>query len=77
MATADSGYMQRQIVKVIEDCVVRYDGTVRDTTNRIFQFTYNEDGYDPVCTVKVGGKQEAMDISRMVDRLNMEFELEK
>ena len=74
MSTADSGYIQRQMVKVMEDMRAMYDGTIRDTTGRIFQFAYNEDGYDPVHTVKVDGSQEAVDIGRLVDRLNMEFE---
>lgn len=76
MSTADSGYMQRKIVKVIEDCCVQHDGTVRDTTNRIFQFAYNQDGYNPANTVKVKGSQESMDISRMVDRLNTQHEVD-
>lgn len=77
MSTAESGYMQRRIVKVIEDCVVQYDNTVRDTTGRIFQFAYNEDNLDPVHTVRVNGCQESMNIHRMVDRLNTQFEVER
>ena len=42
--TADTGYIQRQLVKSMEDLTVQHDGTVRDTNNNIVQFHYGEDG---------------------------------
>jgi DNA-directed RNA polymerase II subunit RPB1 len=75
MRTATSGYIQRRIVKLTEDMKIQYDGTVRDSINRVFDFAYGEDGLDPTKTVKVNGKQEICDISRIVDKLNMEHEL--
>ena len=45
--TADTGYIQRQLVKSMEDLVVQHDGTVRDTNNNIVQFHYGEDGVNP------------------------------
>jgi DNA-directed RNA polymerase II subunit RPB1 len=42
--TADTGYIQRQLVKAMEDLVVQYDGTVRDSRMNIVQFYYGEDG---------------------------------
>jgi hypothetical protein len=75
--TAKTGYMQRRIIKVCEDIQVKYDGTVRDTTGKIYQLAYGNNGLDPTSTVKVNGKQEACDISRMVARLNLKFELEQ
>jgi len=71
MGTATSGYMQRRIVKLLEDVKVAYDGTVRDANNRVLQNMYGGDGYDPVHTVKVNGNQEAVDVGRLIDRLNM------
>lgn len=73
-STADSGYLQRKIVKVTEDIAVRYDGTVRDTTGRIFQMHYGREGLDPVLTVKVNGEQHAVDVKRIADRMNVEYE---
>jgi len=35
---------------------------------------YGEDGLDPTKTVKVNGKQEVCDVSRIVNKLNMEHE---
>lgn len=46
--TADTGYIQRQLVKSMEDLTVQYDGTVRDANNNIIQFHYGEDGVNPV-----------------------------
>jgi DNA-directed RNA polymerase II subunit RPB1 len=42
--TADTGYIQRQLIKSMEDLVVQHDGTVRDTNNNIVQYHYGEDG---------------------------------
>jgi DNA-directed RNA polymerase II subunit RPB1 len=42
--TADTGYVQRQLVKAMEDLVVQNDGTVRDANMNITQFQYGEDG---------------------------------
>jgi hypothetical protein len=77
MGTAKSGYIQRRIVKVCEDMQVKYDGTVRDTTGKVYQMAYGETGLDPSQTVKVNGKQEACDISRMVAKLNLQYKINK
>ena len=42
--TAETGYIQRQMVKAMEDLVTQHDGTVRDARNQIVQFHYGEDG---------------------------------
>ena len=42
--TADTGYIQRQLVKAMEDLVIQNDGTVRDAKMNIIQFHYGEDG---------------------------------
>ncbi|KAJ3088162.1 DNA-directed RNA polymerase II subunit rpb1 [Quaeritorhiza haematococci] len=44
--TAETGYIQRRLVKALEDVQVRYDGTVRDATGSIVQFLYGEDNMD-------------------------------
>ena len=75
--TAKSGYIQRRIIKVCEDIQVKYDGSVRDTTGKIYQLAYGDTGMDPCSTVKVDNKQQPCDVFRIVDRLNLEFELKK
>ena len=42
--TAETGYIQRQLIKALEDLVVQHDGTVRDSNMNVVQFYYGEDG---------------------------------
>jgi len=42
--TADSGYMQRQLVKTMEDLMTWHDGSVRDAGGLVVQFAYGDDG---------------------------------
>src|SRR4051794_429720 len=44
--TAETGYIQRRLVKALEDVMVKYDGTVRNSLGDILQFCYGEDGMD-------------------------------
>ena len=41
--TAETGYIQRQLIKAMEDLVVQHDGTVRDAKMNIVQYYYGED----------------------------------
>jgi len=45
--TAETGYIQRQLIKSMEDLIVHHDGTVRDANNNIIQYHYGEDGVNP------------------------------
>ncbi|KAF9034222.1 beta and beta-prime subunits of DNA dependent RNA-polymerase [Hymenopellis radicata] len=44
--TAETGYIQRRLVKALEDVMVCYDGTVRNSLGDLLQFVYGEDGMD-------------------------------
>lgn len=44
--TAESGYVQRKLIKTTEDIVIAYDGTVRNSNGTIFQFSYGDSGAD-------------------------------
>ncbi|CEP25183.1 unnamed protein product [Cyberlindnera jadinii] len=44
--TAETGYIQRRLVKALEDIMVHYDGTTRNSMGSIIQFIYGEDGLD-------------------------------
>ncbi|KAJ3107996.1 DNA-directed RNA polymerase II subunit rpb1 [Phlyctochytrium planicorne] len=44
--TAETGYIQRRLVKALEDVMAKYDGTVRNASGDIVQFCYGEDGMD-------------------------------
>ena len=43
--TSRTGYIQRKLVKSLEDLVIKYDGTVRDSRNNFLQKLYGEDGF--------------------------------
>jgi len=44
--TAETGYIQRRLVKALEHVTAAYDGTVRNAYGDIIQFVYGEDGLD-------------------------------
>ena len=44
--TAQTGYIQRRLIKAMEDVQVKYDGTVRTSKDVLLQFMYGEDGFD-------------------------------
>ena len=44
--TSDTGYIQRRLVKAMEDAKIYYDNTVRNASGTIIQFIYGEDGMD-------------------------------
>jgi DNA-directed RNA polymerase beta' subunit len=75
--TALSGYVQRKMIKTMEDFQVKYDGTVRNTNNWVAQWTYGNDGFDrEKCTFK-NDSVFFVDVERVADRLNNEFELKE
>ena len=41
--TAETGYIQRRLVKALEDVMSKYDGTVRNSLGDIVQFVYGDD----------------------------------
>jgi DNA-directed RNA polymerase II subunit RPB1 len=44
--TAATGYLQRKLIKALEDVHAAYDGTVRNANRDLLQFMYGEDGLD-------------------------------
>ena len=46
--TSQTGYIQRRLIKGLEDLKVSYDMTVRNNKNKIIQFHYGDDNFDPV-----------------------------
>jgi DNA-directed RNA polymerase II subunit RPB1 len=38
--TADTGYIQRKLIKALEDIMVKYDGTVRNANDIVVQFAF-------------------------------------
>ena len=48
--TSTTGYIQRRLIKGLEDLMVNYDMTIRTNKNKVVQFSYGDDSID---TVKV------------------------
>jgi DNA-directed RNA polymerase beta' subunit len=46
--TSTTGYIQRRLIKGLEDLMVGYDMALRTNKGKIVQFTYGDDGIDPV-----------------------------
>lgn len=44
--TSTTGYIQRRLIKGLEDLKVEYDMTVRNNRGKIIQFAYGDDGFD-------------------------------
>ena len=47
--TSETGYLQRKLVKSMEDLKVDYGYSVRNNSGCIVQFIYGEDGMDSIC----------------------------
>jgi DNA-directed RNA polymerase III subunit RPC1 len=46
--TAETGYMQRRLMKSLEDLSIKYDLSVRTSTDEIAQFLYGDDSLEPM-----------------------------
>ena len=44
--TSETGYIQRRLIKAMEDVMVKYDNTVRNSLGDIVQFLYGDDSLD-------------------------------
>ena len=61
--TAQTGYMQRRMVKAMEDLCVNYDTTVRGCMGDVYQFRYGDDGLDPS---KMEANDRPVDLGRVL-----------
>ena len=52
--TSTTGYIQRRLIKGLEDLMVNYDMTVRTNKGKIVQFSYGDDSID---TIKVENQE--------------------
>ena len=59
--TAETGYMQRRLMKALEDLTTQYDLSVRNSTGGVVQFRYGDDGLDPAC---LEGDPHPLDLER-------------
>ena len=46
--TKDTGYLSRKVEKALEDILKMYDGTIRNSSNKIIQFVYGDNDIDQI-----------------------------
>ena len=63
--TSETGYIQRKLMKSMEDLRVNYDLSVRNNSNCIIQYVYGEDGMD-ACSVE---EQSLIIMDKTTDKL--------
>jgi DNA-directed RNA polymerase subunit A' len=73
--TSKSGYLQRRLINALSELETQYDGTVRDTSDKIVQFEFGEDGTSPV---RVSSSVDnEIDVEGIADRIiEAEFDSE-
>jgi DNA-directed RNA polymerase III subunit RPC1 len=54
--TAETGYMQRRLMKALEDLSTQYDNSVRNSGGYVVQFQYGDDLLDPIHMEATEGK---------------------
>merc|ERR1711971_959256 len=63
---AETGYMQRRLVKSLEDLCLQYDMTVRNSSGDVIQFEYGADGLDPMM---MEGRDKPVDFERVMNHV--------
>merc|ERR1712142_284587 len=64
--TAETGYMQRRLVKSLEDLCMQYDMTVRNSSGEVTQFEYGGDNLDPMM---MEGKDKPVEFDRVLHHI--------
>ena len=74
--TATTGFTQRKMIKAQEDITVKYDGTVRNHNNSIYQFNYGAGFSSSDMTFSsnnVGMKTRSfINLKELVEKINTE-----
>lgn len=69
MKTSTSGYIQRRMVKTLEDIQIAYDGTLR-RGSQIIQFNYGKHYLNPSHSIVQNNELFPVDIDRLIDKIN-------
>ena len=64
LRTPKSGYLYRRLSNAMQDLKVAYDGSVRDASGKIVQFSYGEDGLDVSKT-----KNGVVDVKEIIQQI--------
>jgi DNA-directed RNA polymerase beta' subunit len=74
ISTSTTGYLQRRIVKTMEDVKCSQLNTIVNQKGKVIQFAYGDDGMDTAQMVYVNNQLNFIDIERRVTQLNNEYE---
>jgi DNA-directed RNA polymerase II subunit RPB1 len=69
--TSETGYIQRRIIKSLEDIYVAYDQTVRNHMGKIVQFSYGDDNFD---STKVENQNVAL-VEMSIEDIYMHYDV--
>lgn len=65
--TAETGYIQRRLVKALEDAAVQHDFSVRNGNGDIYQFSYGDDSFDATHLENVSVKMDSFKSRYFID----------
>ena len=68
--TAQTGYLQRKIIKGLEDISIKYDGTNRNSRGVIIQYVYGENGINQANQTEIKLNIMDMDNKKLEDTFN-------
>jgi len=69
--TSKTGYIQRRLVKGLEDLMVSYDMTIRNSKNKVVQFSYGDDSIDTIKVENQELKLVEMSIQEIYEHYNI------
>ena len=72
--TSETGYIQRKIMKLMEDCKVNYDYSVRNSAGAIIQFMYGDDGMDATFVESQPLLITKLDIDKIAEKMHFSSE---
>lgn len=72
--TSTTGYIQRRLIKALEDLKVEYDMTIRNSKSKVVQFSYGDDSADTVKVENQELKLVEMSIQEIYEHYNVSEE---
>ena len=69
--TAQTGYIQRQLIKGLEDLTIQYDGTNRNSKGTIIQIVYGESGINQASQTELTFNILTMNNKKLMDTLGL------
>jgi len=74
LKTANTGYIQRKMIKMVEDLKFGYTNVVSNAKDNIIEFMYGQDNMDASKLINTKEGLSFVDINHINDKLNAEIE---